>query len=156
MPKIPVKFIKLGAAGLVMLAASEGLRTSAYFDTVGVPTLGYGETENVKIGDKTTPEKALVRLLYSAEDKHAVGMKKCIGDSVEMYQKEYDWHVHFGYNIGVAGYCRSETLKLLKQGKKKEACLAMAGWMIPPEIRGRREKEIAGCLAAVKEGEGEL
>lgn len=156
MPKIPVKYIRMGAAGLIMLAASEGLRTSAYFDTVGVPTIGYGETENVKIGDKTTPEKALVRLLYSADTKHGEGIRKCIGDDVEMYQKEYDWHLHFGYHIGVAGYCRSDTLKLLKAGKKQEACKAMAGWMKPPEIRGRREKEIAGCLAAVKEGEGEL
>lgn len=139
-----------------MLAASEGLRLTTYLDTVGVPTIGYGETENVKPGDKTTPQKALVRLLESAENKHAAGMKKCIGDNVEMYQKEYDWHVHFGYNIGVAGYCRSETVKLLNQGKNKEACNAMMGWLKNPELRGRREKERDGCLAAIKEGEGEL
>lgn len=156
MPKIPVKYLTMGAAGIIMLVASEGIKTNAYLDTVGVPTIGVGETKNVKMGDKTTVEKALVRLLVSVDDEHGRGIKKCIGDEVKMYQKEYDWHLHFAYNVGVSGYCRSNTLKLLKAGKDEEACKAMAGWMIPPEIRGRREKEIAGCLAAIKEGEGEL
>lgn len=155
MPKIPVKFLKLGAAGLITLALAEGLRTDAYLDTVGVPTIGYGETESVKLGDKTTPTKALVKLLKSADEKHGEGIKKCIGDNVEMYQREFDWHLNFGYNIGVAGYCRSETLKRLKEGKHEEACKAMGGWMRPLEIKGRREKEIAGCLAAIKEGEND-
>lgn len=156
MPKISVKFLRMSALGLVLLAGAEGLRTNAYFDTVGVPTIGYGETKNVKIGDKTTPDKALVRLLKSADTEHGDGIRRCIGDEVTMFQKEFDWHLHFGYNIGVSGYCRSETLKQLKAGNHEGACRAMAGWMKPPEIRGRREKEIAGCLAAIKEGEGEL
>lgn len=156
MPKIPAKFLRMGAAGIIMLVVSEGIRTNAYLDTVGVPTIGVGETKNVKMGDKTTVEKALVRLLKSVDDEHGRGIQRCIGDDVEMYQKEYDWHLHFAYNVGVSGYCRSNTLKKLKAGDHEGACRAMAGWMKPPEIRGRREKEIAGCLAAVKEGEGEL
>jgi lysozyme len=156
MPKIPVKFLQMSGVGLVLLASAEGLRTTAYLDSVGVPTNGYGETKNVKLGDKTTPQKALVRLLESVDDEHGRGMKKCIGDEVTMFQKEYDWHLHFTYNIGVKGYCGSTTLKLLKEGKHEEACKAMALWNKPPEIRGRREKEVAGCLAAIKEGEDEF
>lgn len=149
MKPISVKHLKMGAAGLIALALAEGLRLGAYYDSVGVPTIGYGETKNVKMGDKTTPEKALVRLLVSADDEHGRGMRKCIGDEIEMTQVEHDWHLHFTYNIGVAGYCRSNTLKLLKEGNHEGACRAMAGWMKPPEIRGRRELEIAGCLKGV-------
>ena len=32
----------------------EGLRLSAYRDAAGVPTIGYGHTRRVKMGDKLT------------------------------------------------------------------------------------------------------
>ena len=150
--KLDPKHLKFSAFGLIMLALAEGFRGGAYLDTVGVPTIGFGETKNVKLGQTITPERALVRLLESADKEHGEKIKRCMKPEVRMYQKEYDWHLSFAYNIGVHGYCTSNTLRLLNQGKNEEACRAMAGWMKPPEIRGRREREIAGCLAAIEEG----
>lgn len=149
--RIPVKFIKMSAAGLVALALAEGYRTDAYLDIVGVPTIGYGETSGVKLGQKTTPERALVQLLKSADDKHATGMKKCMGDIV-LHQYEYDAYLNFTYNIGVAGFCRSNTLKLLKQSKYTEACHAMMGWVKPKRLRSRREREVQMCLGNLSGG----
>ena len=54
--------VKSGIAAVMVLAVpftarEEGLRTNAYLDSVGVPTICYGETENVNLGDtKTIPE----------------------------------------------------------------------------------------------------
>lgn len=145
MPRIPAKYLKLGATGLVLIALNEAYRGNAYLDTVGVPTIGYGETKDVKMGDKITPERALSRLLVSADDEHGRGMRKCLGD-VPLHQYEHDAYLSFTYNIGVSGFCRSETLKRLKEGKYEEACHAMMGWKKPPEIIGRREREVEACL----------
>lgn len=32
----------------------EGLRVEAYLDAAGVPTIGYGHTKNVRLGDKVS------------------------------------------------------------------------------------------------------
>lgn len=67
----------IGAALLVAIATHEGYRGEAYRDAAGIPTIGYGETSGVKMGDKTTPERALVQLLESTE-KHADAIRACI------------------------------------------------------------------------------
>lgn len=145
MERIPAKWLKMGAAGIIALALAEGYRGNAYLDTVGVPTIGFGETKNVHMGDKITPERALSHLLVSVDDWHGTGMRTCLGN-VTLYQYEHDALLSFTYNIGVAGFCRSETLKFLKKGEYENACNAMMGWLRPPEIRGRREKEVQMCL----------
>lgn len=52
---------------LPMVAHYEGLRTKAYLDAVGVPTICWGETENVKLGDVKTKEECdkMLSLLVS-------------------------------------------------------------------------------------------
>lgn len=143
--KIPVKFLKISGAGLVSLALLEGFSGGAYRDTVGVWTLGFGETKGVTATSTTTPPKAMKRFIVSVDDEHGRGMKKCMGN-IELEQHQYDAFLSFTYNIGVAGFCQSVTLQYLKQGKINEACKAMSGWYKPKEIIGRRNKEIALCL----------
>ena len=143
--KIPVKYLKMSAVGLGALALAEGFRGTTYFDTVGVKTIGYGHTKGVKTGDTITPEKALSLLIKEVDDAHGIGMKKCMGN-IALTQNQYDAFLSFTYNVGVAGFCSSVTRQLLNEGKVIEACKAMAGWMRPPEIRSRREGEIALCL----------
>ena len=67
----------IGATLLVAIATHEGYRGEAYRDATGIPTIGYGETAGVKMGDRTTPERALVQLLDSTE-KHADAIRQCI------------------------------------------------------------------------------
>nr|WP_315237691.1 glycoside hydrolase family protein [uncultured Albidiferax sp.] len=90
------------AAALVGIAGKEAFRAPAYLDSAGIPTIGYGETLGVKMGDVTTPERALVQLLKSA-DAHAQGIKRCI--TAPLYQYEFDAYLSLAYNIGVAGFC---------------------------------------------------
>ena len=66
-------------AAVDLIAKWEGFRGKAYKDSVGVLTIGYGYTENVKEGDVISKEKAIQHLLtntvrymdyvYKIEDK---------------------------------------------------------------------------------------
>ena len=59
-----------------LIAGEEGVRLKAYKDSGGVPTIGYGETKGVRLGDTITKEKAVVRLRSSIESHRAVAIKQ--------------------------------------------------------------------------------
>lgn len=146
MPRIPIKWLKLSAAGLIALAIHEGYRSNAYLDTVGIWTVGFGETKNVTKDTKTTPERALVHMLNRIERDFTPEVKECMGDGITLHQYEFDAYVGFSYNIGTSGFCNSTTLKYLKQGKYEEACNAMMLWTKNKELIGRRKEEVQMCL----------
>jgi lysozyme len=57
----------MNQAGLDLLKHYEGFRENAYLDMVGVPTIGYGFTKGVKLGDRMTAAEAEVRLAEELE-----------------------------------------------------------------------------------------
>ncbi len=65
-----------GAAAIALVGMWEGLRLTAYRDIVGVPTVCYGETLGVKIGDKHTKVECDAMLLASLQ-KHEAGTLQC-------------------------------------------------------------------------------
>jgi lysozyme len=147
-PRILVASLSLSAAALVGIAVHEDFRPDAYPDITGVPTLGYGETKGVRIGDKTTPARALVTLLESAE-RHADGVRACI--TVPLYPHEFTAFVSLAYNIGVGAFCGSTLVKLLNQEKYAEACKQILRWDRAGgrQVRGltvRRQAEYKTCM----------
>ena len=63
MKRIAVGALSLTAAGLVALANFEGFRSEAYVPVPGdVPTIGFGSTTGVQMGDKISVPEALGRL----------------------------------------------------------------------------------------------
>ena len=68
--RIGIGALAVSATALVSIALNEGYRGEAYKDAVGVPTVGYGETKGVTMKSRTTPDRALVQLLSSA-NSHA-------------------------------------------------------------------------------------
>lgn len=150
--RIAAGAIAVSAASLVAIATYEGYRGDAYKDSVGVPTIGYGETAGVKIGDKTTPERALVQLLASTE-KHADAIRQCI--KVPLYQHEFDAYVSLSYQIGAGAFCRSTLIKKLNKGDYTGACNELDKWVYAggkklPGIVKRRQKEKEMCLGIKK------
>lgn len=107
------------------IALHEGYRGTAYRDPVGIPTIGYGETKGVKMGDTTTPKKALEQLRISA-DEHGQGMARCI--TVPLSQGEYDAYLSFTYNVGVGSFCRSTLVKKLNAQDYLGACAELLRW----------------------------
>ena len=145
--RLAVGALAVSAAALVGIATHEGYRSEAYKDTVGVPTIGFGETAGVKMGDKTTAERALVQLLESTE-KHADAIRQCI--HVPLYQHEFDAYVSLAYNIGAGNFCRSTLVKKLNAKDYAGACDEIKRWnkvggKVLPGLVIRREAEYRMC-----------
>lgn len=115
----------ISAAALVGIASHEAFRSTTYKDSGGIPTLGYGETKGVVAGQTTTPERALKKLLESA-DEHAQGMASCV--TVPLYQYEFDAYLSFTYNVGVGAFCRSTLVKKLNAQDYAGACKELLKW----------------------------
>jgi len=147
--RVKVAALVLSASTLVGLAINEGYRETAYIPVPGdVPTLGFGETSGVKMGDKTTPTRALVQLLQSAE-KHADGVRACI--TVPMMQYEFEAAVSIAYNIGVGAFCGSTMVRKLNSGDYSGFCAGMLAWdkFRGKPLRGltiRRQAEYKLCI----------
>lgn len=147
-PRIAIGAISLAAVTLVGIANREEFRAVAYPDLTWIPTIGFGETKGVKLGDKTTPTRALVTLLESAE-RHADGVRGCV--KVPLYQHEFSAYVSLAYNIGVSAFCGSTLVKLLNQEKYAEACAQILRWnraggQVVRGLTVRREAEYAECM----------
>jgi lysozyme len=150
--RIKARALKLSALGLVAITAYEVFVGFTYKDSVGVPTIGYGTTVGVKMGDKITPERALARLNQDIDNIYAAGVQKCV-NNVPLYQHEFDSFVSLTYNIGVSGFCNSTIVKRLKQKPPDYAgaCEAIkmwnkAGGKVVQGLVARREKEYRTCI----------
>lgn len=141
--------LAVSASILVAIALSEGYRGEAYIPVPGdVPTIGFGETSGVKMGQTTTPTRALVQLLQSA-DRHAKGMVECI--KVPISQNEFDAYLSFTYNVGVRAFCTSTLIKKLNAQDYEGACNELLRWdkqggVVLPGLTKRRKEEHALCL----------
>jgi lysozyme len=141
--------LSLSAAGLVGLALHEGYTDRAVIPVKGdVPTIGFGTTGGVKLGDRTTPPAALSRALVDVQ-KFEGAIKQCV--NVPLTQGEYDAFVSLAYNIGSAAFCGSTLVKKLNAGDYAGACAEILRW---DRFKGqplagltrRRQDEYRQCL----------
>lgn len=148
MSRIKPTLLALSASALVGIAVHEGYRGEAYRPLAeDVPTIGFGTTEGVEMGDRITPERALVRLLNDA-NKFERAVKRCA--PVPMYQHEFDAYVSLTYNIGEGAFCKSTLVRLLNQQKYEEACQQILRWdrfngRPLPGLTKRRQEEFKKC-----------
>jgi len=139
----------LSASALVGIATHESYRERAYIPVPGdVPTVGFGTTEGVKMGDSITPERALVRLLADA-NTFEKAVKSCV--KVPLYQYEYDAYLSLTYNIGSGAFCKSTLVKKANAGDYTGACNEILRWnraggKVLKGLVKRREAEHAQCL----------
>lgn len=118
----------LSAAGLVGIAVNEGYSDKAYPDPVlgtKVPTIGFGTTGGVHMGDTTTPVKALQRKLSDIQSFEGA-LKQCV--TAPLHQYEYDAYIDFAYNIGPTAFCKSTLVKKLNALDYQGACDAILQW----------------------------
>lgn len=127
----------------------EGFREKAYVDLAGIPTIGYGTTENVKMGDRITKEEAERKLINDVANKFHPAIAQCV--KVPLYQHEYDAYASLVYNIGGANFCKSTIVKYLNESKYKDACDQILRWnrvkgQVVQGLVNRREEEHKICL----------
>lgn len=150
MPSARVKIaaLVLSAAGLVGIVGYEGFTDKAVIPIPGdVPTIGFGTTDGVKLGDKITAPVALARALQDVQ-RFEGALKRCI--RVPLHQYEYDAFLSLSYNIGATAFCNSTLVRKLNSGDYPGACAEISRWNRAGgrEVRGltiRREKERATC-----------
>lgn len=149
MNRIQLAAISLSAASLVGILSHEGFKDEAYIPVVGdVPTIGFGTTEGVKLGDKTTPVKALQRAAADIT-KFEGALKQCV--TVPLHQYEYDAYISLSYNIGAFAFCSSTLVKLLNEEQYAEACKQILRWdkFKGQPLKGltiRRQAEYKKCV----------
>lgn len=142
--------LALSAAGLVGLVNFEGYTDAAVVPVAGdVPTIGFGTTEGVKLGDRTTPPQALARALRDVQ-RFEGALRRCV--TVPLSQGEYDAYTSLAYNIGAGAFCGSTLVRKLNAGDYPGACDEILRWdkFKGRPLRGltlRREAEHRQCIA---------
>jgi lysozyme len=151
--RVGIAALALSAAGFVSVVLNEDYTSTAVIPIPGdVPTIGFGTTAGVHLGDRTTPPKALVRAL-SDMAKYEGAIKKCI--HVPLFQWEFDAYVDFSYNVGAHAFCASTLVKKLNTGDYAGACNELLNWTkangrVVPGLIKRRERERQVCIGATQ------
>lgn len=141
--------LSLTAAGLVGILNYEGFSDTAYIPVPGdVPTIGFGSTKGVKLGDTITPEKAIERAYRDIRNTESA-IHKCV--HVPLSASEYDAFTSLAYNIGTSAFCSSTLVKKLNAGDYDGACAEIKRWVyvkgqVVPGLVNRREKEYRKCM----------
>lgn len=112
--------------GLYLIRHSEGLSLIAYLCPAGVWTIGYGHTKGVKKGDTCTREQAEKWLLEDVRDA-ITSIAAMV--TVPLSQGQIDALVSFVFNFGAAKFQTSTLLRLLNEGKYKEAAEQFPRWI---------------------------
>lgn len=124
--RVSVATLVLSAAAFVGILTREGYTDNAVIPVPGdVPTIGFGTTGDVHLGDKTTPVKAAQRALKDVSTYEGA-VKQCV--HAPLYQGEYDTYVDLSYNIGPSAFCNSTIVKRLNKLDYKGACDAILMW----------------------------
>jgi lysozyme len=137
---------RLGPAGADLIKSYEGLKTEAYRPTENdVPTLGYGHTRGVKMGDTCTIAQAEA---WFRED--VAGAEKAVNAlGVPMSQGQFDALVSFAFNVGAGSLGEGTTVgNAMRERRWFNAWIGLALWtkQAGKDLRGlarRRAQEMA-------------
>jgi lysozyme len=128
----------------------EGLYCTAYPDQLahGLPTVCYGETEGVHLGDHYTPEQC-ADMLANKLPRYWHDIEPCI--HVPVNDNEKIAFTSFAYNLGTGAFCKGQVAQRLNRGDHAGACNAMLAYdhASGRKIKGltrRREAERKLCL----------
>lgn len=143
------------AVATPMIQDHEGLRTKSYLDPVGIPTICFGETLGVNMGDRVSVSECH-EMLKPRLQGFLKEMRACT--NVPLPAKTEAALLSFTYNVGAGTYCRNIAQKRINQGRITEACEALKLYVkagrplrtLPGLVR-RRSEESALCLQGLKE-----
>lgn len=91
----------------------ESCRLTAYQDTAGVWTVGYGHTKGVKKGDRITQYQAEQFLREDlSEFERAANKVRCLTT-----QGRYDAVLDFMYNLGIGNFNKSTLKAYIESGR---------------------------------------
>lgn len=116
--------------GIALIKEFEGCKLTAYQDSVGVWTIGYGWTQpvnGVPVGKgMTITQQTADDLLHSGLVQYEKGVAGLV--KVTINQNQFDALVDFAYNLGVKALEGSTLLKKLNAGDYTGAAAEFPKW----------------------------
>jgi lysozyme len=111
--------------GKALIKKFEGCKLEAYLCSAGVPTIAYGRTKDVKMGDTCTQEQAEAWLEEELEEYGGY-----VNDAVKVQldQNQFDALVAWTYNLGPTNLNSSTMLAVLNEKKYNEVPQQMKRW----------------------------
>ena len=106
--------MKISEDGLELIKKFEVCETSAYQDSVGVWTIGFGHTKGVEEGQTCSIEDA-ESMLADEMDEYEGYINNMV--KVDLQQHEFDALVAWVYNLGPTNLGESTMLKVLNGGQ---------------------------------------
>lgn len=156
-PKARQSIIALAVSGAALLGIlrSEGFTGTAMIPVPGdVPTIGYGSTAGVKMGDRITEPAARERARREIHDEYERGIQACAGD-VPMSQGEFDALVSLSYNVGYRKICKSSIVASFRAGDYAAGCAQIKRWTFyqGKDCRQAKYKRLCGGLVTRRDRE---
>lgn len=135
-----------------LTAQFEGVRLNAYLDSVGVPTICYGETDGVRMGDAATQSECDAMLSWRL-GYYSFKVWQIAGDLPEPTHAALS---SFTYNVGVDAFANSTLRKKLDAGDIAGACNELPRWVYAggKKLNGlikRRTAERDLCLLGIQD-----
>lgn len=125
--------------GINLIKQFEGCRLAAYKCAAGVPTIGYGHTAGVKMGQTITQTQAES---FLKDDLMKYEKKVQQYDSIYHWnQNEFDALVSFAYNIGSINQLTANGTRSRTQIAQKMLAYNKAGGNVLSGLKKRREAE---------------
>lgn len=147
------KVTGVSVAIVALLTVWEGVRTEAYRDIVGIPTVCFGETRGVKMGDKYTLEECRTMLGDGLKEFEA-RMLACSPGLSRAPNGVYTASLSLAWNVGTGAWCGSTMRRKIDAGDYKAACDALlfwnkAGGRVVQGLVNRRKDERRVCLSGL-------
>lgn len=142
----------VGAAAAALLISVvpkfEGTVFVAAPDPIGIVTACMGDTKNVKLGQRFTPQECEQRLEQRLAE-HAQDVDRCTPLAAMTWYQRVAF-VDFAYNVGATAYCGSTMAKKVRAGDYAGACAELSRWTYAggrqlPGLVKRRATERAIC-----------
>ena len=127
--------------------SNEGVILHPYLDTKGIPTIGVGNTfyedgSKVKMTDPPITKERAMELFKYILKMYELAVYSNTRDDIN--QNQFDALVSLCYNIGVNGFKNSTLVKKINNNSDDVVVkAAFLMWKNPPEIMGRRNREVA-------------
>lgn len=137
--------MQISKAGLDLIKQFEGLYLKAYRCPAGVPTIGYGHTAGVAMGQTITQQQADDYLRRDVRQFERAVSRLV---TVPLTQGQFDALVSFAFNLGDGALAQSTMLRLLNAGDYTGAAAQFdrwnkAGGRVLPGLVRRRAAERA-------------
>jgi lysozyme len=151
----PTTIAKWLVIAVPLVGTFEGLRLVAYRDPVGIPTICFGETQGVALGQKKTRAECDA-LLSSRLQEFDRELAKCLPALPALPPQTRAALVSWAYNVGSRAACASTLVRKANANDFVGACNELPRWnkitnaygqrIILPGLTRRRAEERALCL----------